>query len=130
VSSVVYVKRALARRFSGVSMSYKTDHRSRTRAIVVYGAIVCIEAALGFFVRTGVIRAFGSVHISRERSARATRQIGRSSRGHRCVSHALLYHRPIPQLSDAKLWDRRGRVAKPDPFGQRIGAQISETGGL
>ena len=36
----------------------------------------------------------------------------------------------LPQLSDAKLWDRRGRVAKPDPFGQRIGAQISATGGL
>ncbi|TCM10371.1 hypothetical protein [Sphingomonas sp. PP-CC-3G-468] len=36
-------------------MSYKTDHRSRTQAIVVYGTIVCIGAALGFLVRAGVI---------------------------------------------------------------------------
>jgi len=36
-------------------MSYKTDHRSRTRAIAVYGVIVCIGAALGFLVRAGVI---------------------------------------------------------------------------
>ncbi len=36
-------------------MSYETDYRSRTRAIAVYGAIVCIGAALGFLVRAGVI---------------------------------------------------------------------------
>jgi hypothetical protein len=36
-------------------MSYNTDHRSRTRAIAVYGAIVSIGAALGFLIRAGVI---------------------------------------------------------------------------
>ncbi|MES3153750.1 hypothetical protein [Sphingomonas faeni] len=36
-------------------MRYETDHRSRTRAIAVYGAIVCVGAALGFLVRAGVI---------------------------------------------------------------------------
>ena len=36
-------------------MSYETDSRSRTRAIAVYGAIVCIGAALGVLVRAGVI---------------------------------------------------------------------------
>jgi len=36
-------------------MSYETDYRSRTRAIAVYGAILCIGAALGFLVRAGVI---------------------------------------------------------------------------
>ena len=51
----------------------------------------------------------GSVHIFRERSARATRQIGRSSRGHRCVSHALLYHRPTPVERRKALGPARAR---------------------
>lgn len=38
-----------------LTMRYETDHRSRTRAIAVYGAIVCVGAALGFLVRAGVI---------------------------------------------------------------------------
>lgn len=36
-------------------MSYKTDSRSRTRAIVVYVALLLIGATLGFLVRSGVI---------------------------------------------------------------------------
>lgn len=36
-------------------MSYKTDYRRRTRAIAVYGAVLCVGAALGFRVRAGVI---------------------------------------------------------------------------
>jgi hypothetical protein len=36
-------------------MSYKTDCRSRTRAIAAYGAVPCVGAALGFLVRAGVI---------------------------------------------------------------------------
>jgi hypothetical protein len=36
-------------------MSYKMDHRSRTRAVAVYGVLICVGAALGFIVRAGVI---------------------------------------------------------------------------
>jgi len=36
-------------------MTYKTDQRSRTRAIVVYGAVLSVGAALGLLVRAGVI---------------------------------------------------------------------------
>lgn len=36
-------------------MSYQTDHRSRTRAIAVYVALLCVGAALSFLVRLGVI---------------------------------------------------------------------------
>jgi len=36
-------------------MSYETDYRSRTRAIAVYGAVLCVGAALGLLVRAGVI---------------------------------------------------------------------------
>jgi len=36
-------------------MSYQTDRRSRTRAIAVYVALLCVGAALGFLVRLGVI---------------------------------------------------------------------------
>ena len=36
-------------------MSYETDRRSRTRAIAVYAAIVCLGASLGLLVRSGVI---------------------------------------------------------------------------
>lgn len=36
-------------------MSYETDNRSRTRAIAVYTALLCIGAALGLLVRSGVI---------------------------------------------------------------------------
>jgi hypothetical protein len=36
-------------------MSYETDRRSRTRAIAVYAAVICVGAALGLLVRTGVI---------------------------------------------------------------------------
>jgi hypothetical protein len=36
-------------------MSYETDNRSRTRAIAVYGVVLCVGAALGLLVRFGVI---------------------------------------------------------------------------
>jgi len=36
-------------------MSYKTDRRSQNRAIAVYGAVLCVGAALGLLVRAGVI---------------------------------------------------------------------------
>ncbi len=36
-------------------MSYRTDHRSRTRAIAVYLTLLLVGAALGFLVRSGVI---------------------------------------------------------------------------
>ncbi len=36
-------------------MSYRTDRRSRTRAIVVYLTLVFIGATLGLLVRSGVI---------------------------------------------------------------------------
>ena len=43
------------RKIRGAGLSYKTDYRSRTRAIAVYGAILCVGAGLGFLVRAGVI---------------------------------------------------------------------------
>ena len=36
-------------------MSYQTDRRSRTRAIAVYMAFLCVGAVLGLLVRLGVI---------------------------------------------------------------------------
>jgi hypothetical protein len=36
-------------------MSYQTDSRSRTRAIAVYGAVICVATVLGLLVRAGVI---------------------------------------------------------------------------
>jgi hypothetical protein len=36
-------------------MTYKTDHRSRTRAIAVYSVVLCVGAALGLLVRAGGI---------------------------------------------------------------------------
>lgn len=36
-------------------MSYKTDRRSRTQAIAVYGVLLLIGVVLGFLVRFGVI---------------------------------------------------------------------------
>lgn len=36
-------------------MAYQTDNRSRTRAIAVYGAVICVAIVLGLLVRAGVI---------------------------------------------------------------------------
>ena len=36
-------------------MSYETDHRSRTRAIAAYGAVICVAILLGLLVRARVI---------------------------------------------------------------------------
>jgi hypothetical protein len=36
-------------------MSYQADTRSRTRAVAVYGAVICVAIILGLLVRAGVI---------------------------------------------------------------------------
>jgi hypothetical protein len=36
-------------------MRYETDNRSRMAAVAVYAAVICIGAAIGLLVRSGVI---------------------------------------------------------------------------
>lgn len=42
-------------RYKVLDMSYQTDHRSRTKAVAIYLALLFIGAALGFLVRYGII---------------------------------------------------------------------------
>ncbi|MBD8548061.1 hypothetical protein [Sphingomonas sp. CFBP 8760] len=52
VESVTFAAASAARRST---MGYRTDRRSRTRAIAVYLTLLLIGATLGFLVRFGVI---------------------------------------------------------------------------